>query len=50
MTGIEVRGPKSYCWVGRSLRCALWCPSDSSQGFRLSALYNVYVAAARVPP
>jgi len=27
-----------------------WCPSDSSQNFRLNALYNVYVAAAGVPP
>jgi len=27
-----------------------WCPSDSSQDSRLNALYNVYVAAAGVPP
>jgi len=26
-----------------------WCPSDSSQDFRMNALYNVYVAAAGVP-
>jgi len=27
-----------------------WCPSDSSQDFRLNALYNVYFASAGVPP
>jgi len=94
MTGIEARGPESYCWVGG--RCVVggicwkpktsllhseffivgrflfvyfilngknaevsenvlvanipWCPSDSSKDFRLSALYNVFVSAARVPP
>jgi len=27
-----------------------WCTSDSSQDFQWSAVYNAYVAAARVPP